>query len=85
MTFFSVIGRERQKSLVRIYRDRQYRLDVLPKIKIELLVDDEYVCEVIEIIRHSTFTGAIGVGRIYVTAVEEVIRIRTAEKGHEAS
>ena len=84
LTTYEVKGRGRQKGIVLQYRTQEYRVDMLAKTKIELVVDDTDVEKVIEIICESGRTGNIGDGKIFVTNVEEVIRIRTGETGEDA-
>ena len=67
-----------------MYRGAEYVVDFLPKVKIELVLDDDLVERAIEAIQQAAHTGRIGDGKIFVTAVEEAIRIRTGEKGTEA-
>ncbi len=84
LTIYDVVGRGRQQGFSWRIRGNVYRIDLLPKIKIEIVVDDEDVQEVVEIIRGTAATGEIGDGKIFITPVEETIRIRTGEKGREA-
>ena len=84
MTITEVKGFGRQKGHTELYRGAEYSVDFLPKIKIEILVPDENVTKVVEVIMESAQTGKIGDGKISVRPVEEVIRIRTGEKGPDA-
>jgi nitrogen regulatory protein P-II 2 len=84
LTVTEVKGFGRQKGHTELYRGAEYIVDFLPKVKIEIAVDDELVDQVIEAITSSTNTGKIGDGKIFVTAVEQIIRIRTGETGSEA-
>ncbi len=84
MTVAEVRGFGRQKGHTEIYRGAEYVVDFIPKIKIEVVVADETVPDVIKAIREAAFTGKIGDGKIFVTAVEECIRIRTGESGEQA-
>jgi nitrogen regulatory protein P-II 1 len=84
MTVSEVRGFGRQKGHTEIYRGAEYVVDFIPKIKIEVVVADETVAEVIKAIREAAFTGKIGDGKIFVSAVEECIRIRTGESGEQA-
>jgi nitrogen regulatory protein P-II 2 len=84
LTVTEVKGFGRQKGHTELYRGAEYIVDFLPKVKIEIAVDDELVDQVIEAITGSTNTGKIGDGKIFVTAVEQIIRIRTGETGSEA-
>jgi nitrogen regulatory protein P-II 1 len=84
MTVSEVRGFGRQKGHTEIYRGAEYVVDFIPKIKIEVVVANEGVADVIKAIRDAAFTGKIGDGKIFVTAVEECIRIRTGESGEQA-
>ncbi len=84
MTISEVKGFGRQKGHTEIYRGAEYVIDFLPKIKIEVVVEKEMVSKVVEIIQKTARTGKIGDGKIFVLPVEEIIRIRTGEKGKEA-
>jgi nitrogen regulatory protein P-II 1 len=84
MTICDVKGFGRQKGHTETYRGTEYKIDFLPKSQIELVVADELVDQVIEIIEKNAKTGKIGDGKIFLSPVEEVIRIRTGERGKEA-
>lgn len=84
MTVTEVKGFGRQKGHTESYRGTEYAIDFLPKSKIELIVTDELVNQVIETIERSAKTGKIGDGKIFLSSVEEVIRIRTGERGKDA-
>jgi nitrogen regulatory protein P-II 1 len=84
MTVEEVKGFGRQKGHTELYRGAEYSVDFLPKVKIEILVPDDKAAAVVRIISDSAKTGKIGDGKIFVTPVEEVIRIRTGEKGEDA-
>jgi nitrogen regulatory protein P-II 1 len=84
MTVSEVKGFGRQKGHTEIYRGAEYRVDFLPKLKLEVVVDSEIAPQVIKVIEEKAKTGAIGDGKIFVTALEGVIRIRTGERGKEA-
>ena len=84
MTVTEVKGYGRQKGHTELYRGAEYAVDFLPKIKIELVIDDNLVDESVEAIKSKAHTGRIGDGKIFVTSIDEVIRIRTGEKGKEA-
>lgn len=77
-------GFGRQKGHTELYRGAEYVVDFLPKVKIELVIDDSLVERAIEAIQQSAHTGRIGDGKIFVTSVEEAIRIRTVERGTDA-
>jgi nitrogen regulatory protein P-II 1 len=84
MTVTEVRGFGRQKGHTELYRGAEYVVDFLPKIKIEIAVKDEMVDKVIDAIVKAANTGRIGDGKIFVMPMEEVIRIRTGERGPEA-
>jgi nitrogen regulatory protein PII len=84
ITVTEVKGFGRQKGHTELYRGAEYVVDFLPKIKLEAAVADSQVEQVIEAISKSANTGKIGDGKIFVTSVEQVIRIRTGESGEEA-
>ena len=84
ITVTEVKGFGRQKGHTELYRGAEYVVDFLPKVKIEVAVDEGIVDQVIESVRNAANTGKIGDGKMFVTAVEQVIRIRTGESGVEA-
>ena len=84
MTVSEVRGRGRQRGIVHQWRGREYRVDLLPKVKLEIVVGDELVERVIGTIIESARTGSIGDGKIFVVPVEEVVRVRTGERGEAA-
>jgi len=84
ITVTEVKGFGRQKGHTELYRGAEYVVDFLPKVKLEVAVDTDMSEKVIESIRNAANTGKIGDGKIFVSPVEEVIRIRTGESGAEA-
>ena len=84
MTVSEVKGFGRQKGHTELYRGAEYSVDFLPKVKIQVLVSDDKAKQVVEAIIATARTGKIGDSKISVTSVEEVIRIRTGEKGADA-
>jgi nitrogen regulatory protein P-II 1 len=84
ITVIEVKGFGRQRGHTELYRGHEYVVDFLPKVKLEILVDDAMVEEVINTIIASAKTGKIGDGKIFITNVEECIRIRTGETGVDA-
>ncbi len=84
ITVTEVKGFGRQKGHTELYRGAEYVVDFLPKAKIEIAVKDDEVDLIIETILKAAHTGKIGDGKIFVTPLEEVIRIRTGEKGEDA-
>ena len=81
MTVQEVRGRGRQKGLLLSHRTHEYRVDLLPKIKLELVVEQKDVDSIIKIIHTAAYTGDIGDGKIFIYPVEQVIRVRTRETG----
>ena len=84
LTVTEVKGFGRQKGHTELYRGAEYVIDFLPKIKLEIIVVDDLVPKVIEVIMDSARTGKIGDGKIFILPMEEVIRIRTGERGIDA-
>ena len=84
MTVTEVKGFWRQKGHTELYRGAEYVVDFLPKVKLELVIDDSMVDQSVEAISKAAQTGKIGDGKIFVTPVDEVIRIRTGETGSDA-
>lgn len=84
ITVIEARGFGRQKGHTELYRGAEYVVDFLPKVKIEVIVDDAMVEPAIEAIISAAQTGRIGDGKIYVSPIEEVIRIRTGERGTQA-
>ena len=84
ITVTEVKGFGRQKGHTELYRGAEYVVDFLPKVKIEAAVSDDVVEQVIEAIENAARTGKIGDGKIFVSALEQVVRIRTGETGQDA-
>ena len=84
ITITEVKGMGRQKGHTELYRGAEYQVNFLPKIKMEIIVSEEMAERVIETIAENASTGNIGDGKIFVTDLEEVIRIRTGETGNDA-
>ena len=84
LTATEVKGFGRQKGHTELYRGAEYVVDFLPKVKVEVVVADALVVKVVEAIERAAKTGRIGDGKIFVLPVDEVIRIRTGERGEEA-
>jgi nitrogen regulatory protein P-II 2 len=84
MTVYEVKGFGRQKGHTELYRGAEYVVDYIPKVKIDVAVDDELVDQVIDSIIDSAKTGKIGDGKIFVTDLDHVVRIRTGESGSSA-
>ena len=84
MTVSETRGFGRQKGHTEIYRGAEYTVDFIPKVRIELLAEDEDVANFVDIIATTANTGSIGDGKIWVTPVETVVRVRTGERGANA-
>ena len=84
MTVYEVKGRGRQKGFTINFRGRQFSVDLLPKLKMEIIVKDADLEKAIGIIRERAFTGEIGDGKIFIYPIMDAIRIRTGERGEEA-
>ena len=84
MTVSETRGFGRQKGHTEIYRGAEYRVDFLPKVRVEVLAEDSEVQSIVETIVEAARTGAVGDGKLWVTPVEQVIRIRTGERGDYA-
>ena len=84
MTVTEVKGYGRQKGHTEMYRGAEYSVDTLPKIKLDILVEDENMSTVVDVISKTANTGKIGDGKIFVSSIDDVIRIRTGETGSDA-
>ena len=84
LTITEVKGFGRQKGHTELYRGAEYTIDTLPKIKLEIIANEDKVSAIIDVISKSANTEKIGDGKIFITNVEEVIRIRTGETGSDA-
>jgi nitrogen regulatory protein P-II 1 len=84
ITVLEAKGFGRQKGHTELYRGAEYVVDFLPKVKIELVVEDTLVEQAVEAIQQAARTGRIGDGKIFITTVEDAIRVRTGERGVEA-
>jgi nitrogen regulatory protein P-II 1 len=84
MTILEARGHGRQKGHTEFYRGREYTVDLLPKIKLEMVVTDEMVEKAVQAILSAARSGKIGDGKIFITQVEEAIRIRNDERGETA-
>src|SRR5216683_3494017 len=84
MTVMEVRGHGRQKGHTEVYRGREYSVDLLPKIKIELVIPDELVDSAVDAIIKTASTGKIGDGKIFLSKIDEAIRIRNQERGAAA-
>ncbi len=84
ITVTEVKGFGRQKGHTELYRGAEYVVDFLPKVKIELVVEDDLVERAVEAIAQAAHTGRIGDGKIFLSTIEDAIRIRTGERGNDA-
>jgi nitrogen regulatory protein P-II 1 len=84
MTILEARGHGRQKGHTEFYRGREYTVDLLPKIKLEMVVPDELVEKAVQAIQSSARTGKIGDGKIFISRIDEAIRIRNDERGSSA-
>lgn len=84
MTVTEVKGYGRQKGHKEVYRGAEYKVDFNPKTKIELVLDDELAEKAVGVIREAALTGKIGDGKIFILPVEDILRVRTGERGPEA-
>ena len=84
MTISEVKGYGRQKGHKEIYRGAEYQVDFIPKIKLEIVVETDMVDKAIDVIKTSAHTGKLGDGKIFVTSIEQAVRVRTGETGNDA-
>ena len=83
-TVIEAKGFGRQKGHTELYRGAEYVVDFLPKVKVEIVVEDDMLEQAVEAIQGAANTGRIGDGKIFIVPIEDVIRVRTGERGHEA-
>jgi nitrogen regulatory protein P-II 1 len=84
ITVSEVQGYGRQRGHTEVYRGAEYRVDFVPKVRIEVLVDDDDADDVVEVIVNSAATGKIGDGKVWVTPIDALVRVRTGERGRDA-
>ncbi|MFM2437331.1 MAG: hypothetical protein RLZ55_140 [Actinomycetota bacterium] len=84
LTVTEVAGYGRQGGHTEVYRGAEYTVDLIPKIKIEVVVDDSDAADVVNLITKSAATGKIGDGKVWLTPVEDLVRVRTGERGPDA-
>ncbi|MDQ1682758.1 MAG: nitrogen regulatory protein 1 [Frankiaceae bacterium] len=84
MTVSEVSGYGRQRGHTEVYRGAEYVVDFVPKVRIEMVVDDQDSAALVDVIVNAARTGKIGDGKVWVTAVEDLVRIRTGERGADA-
>jgi nitrogen regulatory protein P-II 1 len=84
LTVSEAQGFGRQRGHTEVYRGAEYRVDVVPKVRVDVVVDDADVQRVVTAVTEAARTGKIGDGKIWVTPVDDVVRVRTGEMGHDA-
>jgi len=84
LTVSEVQGFGRQKGHTEVYRGAEYQVDFVPKVRIEVLVDDMDAIRIVDVIVEAAQTGSIGDGKVWVTTVDDVVRVRTGERGTDA-
>lgn len=84
LTVSEASGFGRQKGHTEVYRGAEYTVDLVPKVRLEIIVDDEFVDDVVDAVVTSAQTGKIGDGKVWVSPVETVVRVRTGERGSAA-
>lgn len=84
LTVTEVSGYGRQGGHTEVYRGAEYTVDLIPKLKIEVVVEDEDAADVVNLIVKSAATGKIGDGKVWLTPVDEIVRVRTGERGSDA-
>ena len=84
LTVTEVQGYGRQRGHTEVYRGAEYQVEFVPKVRFEVLVDDAHADEVVEAMTNAARTGKIGDGKIWVTPLSEIVRVRTGERGSEA-
>lgn len=84
MTVTEVKGYGRQKGHHEVYRGAEYKVDFNPKTKIELVLSEDMIEKAVEVIREAALTGKIGDGKVFILPVEDILRVRTGERGKEA-
>ena len=84
MTVSEVRGHARQKGHTEVYRGHEYKIDLLPKVKLEMIVPDARLAQIVETLTAAARSGKIGDGKIFVSSIDEVIRIRNGDRGEAA-
>jgi len=84
MTVSQVMGCGMQNGRTKVYRGTEYSINLLPKIKIEIVIADKFINDVVDILTKTARTGEIGDGKIFIYRIEDAVRIRTGEKGEDA-
>ena len=84
MTVSEASGFGRQRGHTEVYRGAEYTVDLVPKVRLEVLVDDKDAVAIVDVIVKAASTGSIGDGKVWTTLIEQVVRVRTGEKGSDA-
>ena len=84
LTTSDVEGFGRQRGHTEVYRGAEYQVDFVPKVRLDVVVDDDDAKDVVEVIVKSASTGQIGDGKVWVTTIDEIVRVRTGERGEDA-
>ena len=84
LTVSEASGYGRQRGHTEVYRGAEYTVDLVPKVRLEVLVDDADIADVVEVVLKSAQTGKIGDGKVWTTPVDDVVRVRTGERGADA-
>ena len=84
MTVSEASGYGRQRGHTEVYRGAEYTVDLVPKVRVEIIVDDTDVADVVDVVVKSAHSGRIGDGKVWVTPVDDLVRVRTGEQGPEA-
>ena len=84
LTVSEASGYGRQKGHTEVYRGAEYTVDLVPKVRVEILVEDDHAADVIDVVVKSATTGRIGDGKVWSTPVDDVVRVRTGERGPDA-
>jgi nitrogen regulatory protein P-II 1 len=84
LTVSEASGYGRQKGHTEVYRGAEYTVDLVPKVRVEILVEDDQAADVIDVVVKSATTGRIGDGKVWSTPVDDVVRVRTGERGPDA-
>ena len=84
MTVSEASGYGRQKGHTEVYRGAEYKVDLVPKVRLEVLVDDSDAADVVDVICKAAQSGRIGDGKVWVIPVDTIVRVRTGERGHDA-
>jgi nitrogen regulatory protein P-II 1 len=84
MTVSEAMGFGRQRGHTEVYRGAEYRVDLVPKVRVDVVVDDAEVDRIVEVVVGAARTGSIGDGKVWITQIDDLVRIRTGERGSDA-